>query len=82
MSGAVSAAGESKRRGISVLCEAALWAVLEIYLALVVGFAGNPTPLAEQMNPGLEIRQAYRSIANTVIYTAVADKRIRNIWGK
>jgi hypothetical protein len=23
-----------------------------------------------------------RSIANTVIYTAVADKRIRNIWGK
>jgi site-specific recombinase XerD len=24
----------------------------------------------------------HRSIANTVIYTAVADKRIRNIWGK
>ena len=23
-----------------------------------------------------------RSIANTVVYTAVADKRIRNIWGK
>jgi integrase len=24
----------------------------------------------------------HRSIANTVIYTSVADKRIRNIWGK
>jgi hypothetical protein len=23
-----------------------------------------------------------KSIANTVIYTAVADKRVRNIWGK
>jgi hypothetical protein len=24
----------------------------------------------------------HRSIANTVVYTALADKRIRNIWGK
>jgi site-specific recombinase XerD len=24
----------------------------------------------------------HRSIANTVVYTAVADKRIRNIWAK
>jgi hypothetical protein len=24
----------------------------------------------------------HRSIANTVVYTAVTDKRIRNIWGK
>jgi hypothetical protein len=24
----------------------------------------------------------HRSIANTVVYTAVADKRVRNIWGK
>jgi hypothetical protein len=24
----------------------------------------------------------HRSIANTVVYTAVADKRTRNIWGK
>jgi hypothetical protein len=24
----------------------------------------------------------HRSIANTVVYTAVADKRIRDIWGK
>ena len=24
----------------------------------------------------------HRSIANTVVHTAVADKRIRNIWGK
>jgi hypothetical protein len=24
----------------------------------------------------------HRSIANTVVFTAVADKRIRNIWGK
>jgi integrase len=24
----------------------------------------------------------HRSIANRVVYTAVADKRIRNIWGK
>ena len=24
----------------------------------------------------------HRSIANTVVYTAVADKRIRNIWGR
>jgi len=24
----------------------------------------------------------HRNIANTVVYTAVADKRVRNIWGK
>jgi len=24
----------------------------------------------------------HRSISNTVIYTAVADKRLRNIWQK
>jgi hypothetical protein len=24
----------------------------------------------------------HRSIANAVVYTAVADKRILNIWGK
>jgi len=24
----------------------------------------------------------HRSIANTVVYTSVADKRIGNIWGK
>jgi uncharacterized membrane protein len=47
MSEAISAAGESKRGGISVLRESALWAVLAIYLALVIGFAWNPTPLAE-----------------------------------
>jgi uncharacterized membrane protein len=47
MSEAVSAAGESKRGGISMLREPALWAALAIYLALVIGFAWNPTPLAE-----------------------------------
>jgi putative membrane protein len=47
MSDAVSAAGGSKRGGISVLREAALWSVLAIYLALVIGFAWNRTPLAE-----------------------------------
>jgi integrase len=30
----------------------------------------------------LQSFMGHRSIANTVIYTAVADKRIRNIWGK
>jgi hypothetical protein len=30
----------------------------------------------------LQAFMGHRSIANTVIYTAVADKRIRNIWGK
>ena len=30
----------------------------------------------------LKALMGHRSIANTVIYTAVADKRIRNIWGK
>ena len=31
----------------------------------------------------LQAFMGYRSIANTVIYTAVADKRVvRNIWGK
>jgi hypothetical protein len=28
------------------------------------------------------MKTGHRSIANTVVYTAVADKRIRNIWGK
>jgi hypothetical protein len=30
----------------------------------------------------LQVFMGHRSIANTVVYTAVADKRIRNIWGK
>jgi integrase len=30
----------------------------------------------------LQVFMGHRSIANTVIYTAVADKRIRNIWEK
>ena len=30
----------------------------------------------------LQAFMGHRSIANTVVYTAVADKRIRNIWGK
>jgi type 1 fimbriae regulatory protein FimB/type 1 fimbriae regulatory protein FimE len=30
----------------------------------------------------LQAFMGHRSIANTVIYTALADKRIRNIWGK
>jgi type 1 fimbriae regulatory protein FimB/type 1 fimbriae regulatory protein FimE len=29
----------------------------------------------------LQAFMGHRSIANTVIYTAVADKRIRNVWG-
>ena len=37
--------------------------------------------------PAIETRtlqafMGHRSIANTVVYTAVTDKRIRNIWGK
>jgi type 1 fimbriae regulatory protein FimB len=30
----------------------------------------------------LQAFMGHRSIANTVVYTADADKRIRNIWGK
>jgi type 1 fimbriae regulatory protein FimE len=30
----------------------------------------------------LQAFMGHRSIANTVVYSAVADKRIRNIWGK
>ena len=30
----------------------------------------------------LQAFMGHRSIANTVVYTSVADKRIRNIWGK
>jgi site-specific recombinase XerD len=30
----------------------------------------------------LQTFMGHRNIANTVIYTAVADKRIRNIWGR
>jgi integrase len=30
----------------------------------------------------LQAFMGHRSIANTVVYTAVADKRIRNIWSK
>jgi type 1 fimbriae regulatory protein FimB/type 1 fimbriae regulatory protein FimE len=28
----------------------------------------------------LQVFMGHRSIANTVIYTAVADRRVRNIW--
>jgi site-specific recombinase XerD len=30
----------------------------------------------------LQALMGHRSIANTVVYTAVTDKRIRNIWDK
>jgi len=30
----------------------------------------------------LQAFMGHRSIANTVVYAAVADMRIRNIWGK
>jgi site-specific recombinase XerD len=30
----------------------------------------------------LQAFMGHRSFANTVVYTAVADKRIRNIWAK
>jgi site-specific recombinase XerD len=30
----------------------------------------------------LQAFMGHRSIANTVVYIALADKRIRNIWGK
>jgi len=30
----------------------------------------------------LQAFKGHRSIASTVIYTAVADKRVRNIWAK
>ena len=30
----------------------------------------------------LQAFMGHRSISNTVIYTAVADKRVRSIWGK
>jgi site-specific recombinase XerD len=30
----------------------------------------------------LQAFMGHRAIANTVVYTSAADKRIRNIWGK
>src|SRR6516162_3592017 len=47
MSEVVSVPGSSKRGGFFSLREAAFWTVLAIYLALVIGFAWNRTPLAE-----------------------------------
>ena len=47
MSDAVSAPESAKRGGFSGLREAAFWTALAIYLALVIGFAWNRTPLAE-----------------------------------
>ena len=47
MSDALSAPQSTKRGGFIPLGEAALWAMLAIYLALVIGFAWNRTPLAE-----------------------------------
>jgi len=47
MSDAVSAPESTKHDGYRGLREAAFWTVLAIYLALVIGFAWNRTPLAE-----------------------------------
>ena len=47
MSDTVSAPESSKRGGFFPPGEAAFWTVLAIYLALVIGFAWNRTPLAE-----------------------------------
>ena len=48
--------------------------------------AGFALPLLKPPGlPSFELKEAFmghRSIANTVISTAVADKRVRNIWGK
>ena len=33
-------------------------------------------------NMTMQAFMGHRSIANTLVYTSVADKRIRNIWGK
>jgi site-specific recombinase XerD len=42
----------------------------------------TPWRLVESIPRTLQAFMGHRSIANTVIYTAVADKRIRNIRGK
>jgi putative membrane protein len=47
VSEAASGPQSAKRGGFFPLREAAFWTVLAIYLALVVGFAWNRTPLAE-----------------------------------
>jgi site-specific recombinase XerD len=38
--------------------------------------------IASLITRTLQVFIGHRSIANTVVYTAVADKRIRNIWRK
>jgi hypothetical protein len=43
--------------------------------------AAPDSPQAHQVHVWAVLQRAL-SITNTVVYTAVADKRIRNIWGK
>ena len=45
-------------------------------------FAGYALAAREVDTRTLQPFMGHRSIANTVVYTSVADKRIRNIWGK
>jgi site-specific recombinase XerD len=45
--------------------------------------AARPVDIDQQMDlPVYGGIMGHRSITNTVVYTAVDDKRIRNIWGK
>jgi hypothetical protein len=47
------------------------------------GVPAGDTLAARGVDTGtLQAFMGHRSIANTIVYTAVADKRIRNIWGK
>ena len=53
-----------------------------IYAHMLRHTAGYLWPVAGSIPARCRLFMGHRSIANTVVYTAVADKRIRNIWGK
>jgi hypothetical protein len=67
-------------------CTGRLLASLAIFMSrsIALSLATARAAISQSLAPYVA-RQAFmghRSIANTVVYTAVADKRIRNIWGK
>jgi hypothetical protein len=67
-------------------CGGRLLASLAIFMSrsIALSLRRLARPFSQSLAPYVA-RQAFmghRSIANTVVYTAVADKRIRNIWGK
>ena len=57
----------------------AIWPLMAVIKRYAAGYALAARGIDTRT---LQALMGHRSIANTVVYTSVADPRIHNIWGK